>query len=137
MPERLLVLVLMVVLVVVGWAALRLWRAWRVARLSDVPLLADLAPAGRPAVIAFSSPSCADCRTRQAPALARLALETGDRVTVRTVSALEHSALVQRIGILTVPATVVVDGAGRLRHLNLGFTPADRLREQVLGALAR
>jgi thiol-disulfide isomerase/thioredoxin len=136
-PDRLLLLLLVGLLIVGAWLVLRAWRRWRVARLGESPLLAEFAPIGRPAVIAFSSPSCVDCRSRQAPALARLAREAGDGITVRTVSALDHPSLVERIGILTVPATVVVDAGGRLRHLNLGFTPADRLHEQVRSASVR
>jgi hypothetical protein len=56
----------------------------------------------------------------------------GDAVTIRSLSALEHPDLVRHIGILTVPATVVVDAAGTVRHLNLGYASDARLREQLL-----
>jgi hypothetical protein len=41
--------------------------------------------------------------------------------------------LVQQIGILTVPATLVLDAAGTVRHLNLGYASDVRLREQLAG----
>jgi hypothetical protein len=63
----------------------------------------------------------------------RLAAALGDKVTVRSLSALEHPDLVQQIGILTVPATVVLDAAGTVRHLNLGYASDARLREQLAG----
>ena len=72
MLERALVLVALAAVVAV-WALARLWRAWRVRRLRSARPLTGWAPAGRPAVIAFSTPNCADCRQRQALALARLA----------------------------------------------------------------
>ena len=133
MIERIGILIALAFLIAAGWAAIHLWSAWKLHRLRAAPL-ADLAPAGRPAVIAFSTPSCAECRTRQAPALMRLAAALGDQVTVRSLSALEHPDLVQKIGILTVPATVVLDSAGTVRHLNLGYASDARLREQLAGA---
>ena len=134
MAERIIILIGLVVTIMAGWAAIRLWSSWKLGHLHAAAPLADLAPPGRPAVIAFSTPSCAECHTRQAPALSRLAAALGDQVTVRSLSALEHPALVQQIGILTVPATVVLDAAGRVRHLNLGYASDVRLREQLASA---
>ncbi len=134
MFERIGVLIALAAAITVGWALIRVWSAWKLRRLRAAAPLADLAPSGRPAVIAFSTPSCAECRTRQAPALSRLTAALGDQVTVRSLSALEHPDLVQKIGILTVPATVVLDSAGTVRHLNLGYASDVRLREQLASA---
>ena len=131
MIERIGILIGLAFVVAAGWGAVRLWTAWKLRRLRASAPLVDLAPPGRPAVIAFSTPSCAECRVRQAPALARLADALGDRVTVRSLSALEYPELVDKIGILTVPATVVLDAAGTVRHLNLGYASDARLREQL------
>jgi hypothetical protein len=131
--ERIGILIVLVAAIIAGWAAIRLWLAWKLRRLRVSAPLADLAPVGRPAVIAFSTPSCAECRTRQAPALSRLSAALGDQVTVRSLSALEYPDIVQKIGILTVPATVVLDAAGIVRHLNLGYASDVRLREQLAG----
>jgi hypothetical protein len=132
MLERILILFALALLIAAGWGLLRLWRGAKLRRLRNQAPLAGLVPAGRPAVVAFSTPSCAECRVRQAPALARLAAALGDSVTVRSLSALEHPDLIQRIGILTVPATLVLDRDGRVRDLNLGYTTDERLREQLL-----
>lgn len=134
--ERVALLGLVAAAVAVAWAGLRLWRARRVAALADTAPLGALVPAGRPAVVAFTAPGCAECRSRQAPALARLAAELGDGVTVRTLAVPDHPELAGRLGILTVPATVVLDARGAVRELNLGFAPAERLAAQVRG-LAR
>jgi thiol-disulfide isomerase/thioredoxin len=135
MFERIFILCGLVLLIAAGWAGVRVWLAWKLRRLRAAAPLAELAPTGRPAVIAFSTPSCVECRTRQAPALARLATALGEQVTVRSLSALEHPDLVQKIGILTVPATVVLDAAGTVRHLNLGYASDVRLREQLAGTV--
>ena len=134
MVERIIILIALALLIVAAWAGVRVWSAWKLRRLRAAAPLADLAPMGRPAVIAFSTPTCAECRIRQAPALSRLAAALGDQVTVRSLSALDHPDLVQKIGILTVPATVVLDAAGTVRHLNLGYASDVRLREQLAGA---
>ena len=134
MFERIFILCGLALVIAAGWAGVRVWSAWKLRRLRAAAPLADLAPPGRPAVIAFSTPSCVECRTRQAPALARLAAVLGDQVTVRSLSALEYPDLVQKIGILTVPATVVLDSVGTVRHLNLGYASDARLREQLAGA---
>jgi thiol-disulfide isomerase/thioredoxin len=131
MLDRILILIALALLIAAGWGVLRLWRRVKLRRLRDVSPLVELVPVGRPAVVAFSTPSCAECRTRQAPALVRLSAALGDAVTVRSLSALEHPNLVQKIGILTVPATVVLDRDGRVRKLNLGYASDERLREQL------
>ena len=131
MIERIGILIALALLIVASWAIIRLWSAWKLRGLRAAAPLADLAPPGRPAVIAFSTPSCAECHTRQAPALSRLTAALGDQVTVRSLSALEYPDLVQKIGILTVPATIVLDSVGTVRHLNLGYASDARLREQL------
>lgn len=130
--ERFTILVGLALLIVAGWGVLRIWRARKLRQLASDAPLTELAPLGRPAVVAFSTPTCVECKSRQAPALARLAGALGDTITVCSLSALEHPDLVDRIGILTVPATVVLDQRGVVRHLNLGFASDQQLREQVL-----
>jgi thiol-disulfide isomerase/thioredoxin len=129
--ERMLIVVLVAAGVAVAWGVLRLWRARRVESLAAETPLADLLPTGRPAVVAFAAPGCAECKARQAPALDRLAATLGDAVTVRTLAAPDHPELVGRLGILTVPSTVVLDARGTVRHLNLGFAATERLAEQI------
>ena len=136
MLERLLILLLVVALLAAGWGLLRLWRRRQLARLRRQTPLAGIVPAGRPAVVAFSTPRCVECRARQQPALERLARSLGEAATVRTISALDHPELVSQIGILTVPATVVVDARGVVRHLNLGYRGEQTLQEQVRPLLA-
>lgn len=129
--DRLLILAGLALAVALVWLAVRVWRARKLAALAAEAPFAAIVPPGRPAVVAFSTPTCAECRTRQAPALVRLRAELGDAVTVRTLAAPEHPELVERLGVLTVPATAVVDARGTVRALNLGFADAVRLAAQV------
>jgi hypothetical protein len=132
MLERLIILAALALAIAAAWGLLRVWRSWKLRQLRGAAPLEAIAPLGRPAVIAFSTPSCAECKSLQAPALSRLNAALGEAVTVCSLSALEHPDLVQQIGILTVPATVVLDQRGIVRHLNLGYASDVRLREQVM-----
>lgn len=113
------------------WVGVRSWQAYRLRILGQIPIFAGIVPLGRPAVIAFSTPGCRECYARQAPALAQLAAMTGEEVVVTTVSALEHPQLVGQLGILTAPATVVLDGNGVVRYVNQGFADTATLARQV------
>jgi thioredoxin-like negative regulator of GroEL len=117
--------------VAVVWGAIRLWRSIKLRHLRTQTPFNSIVPAGKPAVVAFSAPYCQECHTLQAPALKRLQTNLDDRVTVATLSALEHPDLVDHLGILTVPSTVVLDASGVVRHLNLGYASDAKLREQL------
>jgi len=135
---RMGVLLLVALAVMAMWLVLRAWQARRVKQLGSqtLPLPAGVAAQldGTPAVLAFSTKTCVECRTRQAPALRRLADALGSRVRVVALDPLEHPDLVAHLGILTVPATVVLDGGRHVRHLNLGYASEGVLREQIVGA---
>lgn len=131
MADRIIILGLVALGVVALWGLAQYWRGRAVQRMQVTSPFAALVPAGLPAVIAFSTPSCVECRTRQAPALTRLSEQLGASVTVVRLSAVDHPELVEQAGILTVPATVVLDATGIVRHLNLGFVDTNRLIEQV------
>ncbi len=133
MTERIIILIVVALVVAAIWGIAHLLRNRAVRRMRQESPFIDLVPSVKPAIVAFSSPGCTECRTLQAPALARLANDLGDAITVRSISAPDHPELVARAGILTVPATVVVDAAGVVRHLNLGFADARRLATQIRG----
>jgi|SRR4029453_2615509 thiol-disulfide isomerase/thioredoxin len=128
---RVLIVVGLIVVVAAIWLLVAAWKNLKLRRLSDQSPLLSLVPSGKPAVVAFSTPYCHECHARQAPALARLNAELDGSVVVTSLSALEHPDLVNRLGILTVPATVVLDARGVVRHLNLGYASEVKLREQL------
>lgn len=131
MIERLLLILAIIAVVALAWAGIRIWRAWKVRSLASESPFEGIIPVGKPAVVGFSTPGCVECRTRQAPALAHLAAALHGTVTVRTLAAPEYPHLVDRLGILTAPATVVLDAAGVVHFVNLGFTDAATLAVQV------
>jgi thioredoxin-like negative regulator of GroEL len=88
-------------------------------------------PDGRPAVVAFSTPSCAACHTAQRPALAQLQSRAGGAVRVIEVDAAARPEVARKFGVLTVPTTAILDTGGRLTAINNGFATSDRLAEQI------
>jgi Thioredoxin. len=134
---RLGVVLFFALLFVAVWQAIRLLQARRVIQLQrtglELPseIRAQLEGASA-AILSFSTRTCAECRTRQAPALRRLAERWGQDVRIVAVDPSEHSELVSRLGILTVPATVVLDQAHQVRQINLGYTSDSELHSQLL-----
>jgi thioredoxin-like negative regulator of GroEL len=134
--ERLLVVgavaALAAVLALAGRAlAVRRLRGLRRAEPADLWAALGTEPDGRPAVVAFSSPSCAACRTAQDPALAELQARLEGGVRVIHVDAAERPEVARRFGVLTVPSTVVLDRRGAVTDANQGFASADRLAAQL------
>jgi thioredoxin-like negative regulator of GroEL len=89
------------------------------------------APDGRPAVVAFSTPSCAACHTAQKPALDHLQSRAGGAVRVLEIDAAERPEVARRFGILTVPSTAILDPEGQVTAVNNGFTPTTHLASQL------
>jgi thiol-disulfide isomerase/thioredoxin len=132
--ERFLVVLLIGAAVIAGWRLVGIWQAHRLRQLSQSPVLPELVPLltpGRPAVLSFSTPGCRECRALQWPALEKLATRLPEQVAIAHLSVPDHPALVEHFGILTVPATVVLDPQGTVRHINLRYTDADRLQAQL------
>jgi len=81
-------------------------------------------------IVYFYGPHCSVCR-QQARELD--ALEP-DCAVVR-LDATREPALADALRVATVPATAVVDPAGRVRALNLGYRPGRDLTEQLARAV--
>jgi thioredoxin-like negative regulator of GroEL len=128
---RLGVLALLALLVAGGYLLLRRRNARTLRQVQAGALLHELVVPGTPTVIAFSAPGCVVCRAQQTPALDQLAVRVGAAVGIRCLAAPEHPDVVERLGILTVPATVVLDAHGRVQHINHGFADAVRLHAQL------
>jgi thioredoxin-like negative regulator of GroEL len=132
MATRLLIVAaLLVGVVVVPWLV-RYWLARRTARALST---ATWAGGTAPVILAFSTPTCAECRVRQAPALDLVKATLGDTIQIVKVDALAKPDIAGRFGVLTVPSSAVVDRRGRPVAMNHGFAPAERLIAQARQAL--
>lgn len=131
MPERLFILLAFGSSIALGWLLIRRFLAQRLAQLATQRPFTALVPSGRPAIVAFTLPTCVECRTRQAPALTRLQQQVGTTAQITTLRADNHGELVTQLGIMTVPATVVLDATGVVRALNHGFADEGRLLGQL------
>jgi thiol-disulfide isomerase/thioredoxin len=86
---------------------------------------------GAPAILYFTTPTCAPCKTVQRPALARLGERFGDGLQVIEVDASARPDLADYWGVLSVPTTFVIDSKGQPRRVNHGVASADRLQKQI------
>lgn len=131
MLERLVILAAFAAVSVLAYHALRRWHVRRVAGVAvGDPLLAALRP-GVPAILYFTTPTCAPCITQQRPALQRVLTELGDQVQVIEVNAQEQPDAADRWGVLSVPTTFILDGRGQPRTVNHGVTGPDKLLGQL------
>jgi thioredoxin-like negative regulator of GroEL len=117
-----------------------LWNRWQLRRLrldaGRAPGLQDWR-AGRPAILYFTTPGCAPCRTVQRPALERLQAELGAQLQVLEWDASANPAIADHWGVLSVPTTFILDAHGQPQRVNHGVTSAEKLKHQLqeLGAL--
>ena len=86
---------------------------------------------GIPAILYFTTPLCAPCKTVQRPALERLKAKMGDGLQVIEVDAAARPDLADYWGVLSVPTTFVIDGRGRPRRVNHGLASAEKLLGQI------
>lgn len=131
MIERALIVL---ALAVVGVVAFRLYTRYhlRKAAASAVtdPVLQRLQP-GIPAIVYFTLPTCAPCRTQQQPALARLKDELGAGVQIVQVDASEDAEAAARWGVFSAPTTFILDACRQVREVNYGVADAQRLKQQL------
>jgi thiol-disulfide isomerase/thioredoxin len=92
------------------------------------PVLAHV-QAGVPAIVYFTTPQCIPCQTIQRPALATVEKELG--VQVVKIDATVDPDAAERWGVMSVPTTFILDGAGRTRDVNNGVADANKLRRQL------
>jgi thiol-disulfide isomerase/thioredoxin len=90
------------------------------------------APDGRATVVAFSTPTCAACRSAQRPALAALEERFPSELRIVHVDAADRPDVARAFRVMTVPATVVLDARGAVVAANQGFATTERLAEQVV-----
>jgi len=90
---------------------------------------------GRPALLYFTTPDCAPCRTVQRPAVQKVKQQLGDALEVVEINAQDQPDMARAWGVLSVPTTFVLDRSGKPLHVNHGVTSAEKLLRQMKSAL--
>jgi thiol-disulfide isomerase/thioredoxin len=132
MVERLLILIVALLIVLLVGSGWRWMQKRRMAQLAvdNVPAeVAQLVAEGKPALLYFTTESCVQCRFQQSPILSELATQTP--LPVYTVDAVKQERLADYYGIMTVPATVVLDSRRRPVAINHGLASLARLQAQT------
>jgi len=88
---------------------------------------------GLPSILYFTGVACTICHTAQKPALRALAA-TDDRIAIREVDIADDPELAGRYRVMSLPTTIVLDGAGQVAGINVGFASGDVLRRQLVAA---
>jgi thiol-disulfide isomerase/thioredoxin len=135
MLERLVILALIGALLLGAVIAARTWASRRLTRIASRSSWAALGeqPDGRPALVVFSAPGCAACRTAQDPAVAAVSSKFGGSLRVVKVDIAERPELARAFNVLTAPSSLVIATDGTIRSFNHGFAPADVLSAQLNG----
>lgn len=109
------------------------WTRLALVRQARRGLKLDRYHPGRPAILYFTAPGCAPCRTIQRPALRALRARYGDTVQIIRVDALESRELSDHWGVLSLPTTFIIDSRGRPRCVNHGASRLPKLESQLAG----
>jgi thioredoxin-like negative regulator of GroEL len=130
-----LVFLLLIAVAMAGLViGVRRWSQWRLANLRSLPTdweILGTAPDGRPAILAFSTPGCAVCRSAQQPALDLLGRQLEGQVRILKIDLTKQPDVATKYGVLTAPTTVVLGTDGRIVSYNNGFAPAEQLAAQL------
>jgi len=135
MPERILIAVALIGLGVLAYRLLLSAQRRQAAsaahgRTLSASLRGQAAKGGRPALLVFTSPTCAPCKLQQMPIVDRLMAGWADRIDLRVVDVTEQPDVAARFGVWSLPTTIVLDAGGRVSALNQGVASEQKLREQ-------
>jgi thioredoxin-like negative regulator of GroEL len=126
--ERSFVALALILLGLLVYGGLRRWLVY--GRRRRALGLAPFDP-GRPAILLFTTPDCAPCKTVQRPAIENVIERYRGRLQFIEVDAYQQDDLAAKWGVLTVPTTFIIDSEGRPRGVNMGVARAPRLIAQL------
>ncbi len=91
---------------------------------------AAVEPTGKPTILYFRSDACAPCAT-QWRFLQMVRGQFGDAIQLEKIDADVEPERAARFGVFTLPTTLVVDAAGKVRHANYGLVEPVKLAAQL------
>jgi thioredoxin-like negative regulator of GroEL len=91
--------------------------------------------AGRlPSILYFTGETCTICHTAQRPALRTLASGIDSGIEIREIDIAVEPELARRYRVMSLPTTIVLDAAGQVTDINVGFASREILRRQLVDA---
>lgn len=120
MIERLALVLVLAAAAVAAYYALRLLHMRRMRPVVAV---------NRPTLLYFCSDTCAVCPS-QGRYVDQL-MAQGHDLMVERIDAERDPATAARYRVFSLPTTILVDTAGRVRHVNYGLTDARKLGRQL------
>ena len=115
----------------VGVGAYGLANRFLLARSTEKHLGLENFRVGVPAILYFTTPTCAPCKTIQRPAIEEVQDNLGRAVQIIEVDDSTRTDLADYWGVLSVPTTFIIDENGQPRHINHGVTLAGKLLKQI------
>lgn len=96
----------------------------------QMPALNSVRP-GIPAIVYFTTPDCAPCKTVQRPALQKVRDRFGEQLQIIEIDAASNPEMASAWNVLSVPTTFVIDAQGQPRHVNHGVAGPEKLFRQL------
>ena len=120
-----------IIVTLIGFVLLFRWYiSWRSRRATQQDVKLTHFPLGQAGIIALYTEHCVQCERLQKPALARLQQRRHD-IAVVWRSIQEEAQLVQQLGIMTVPTTLVRNANGQITNVNMGYVDEEVLIQQL------
>lgn len=123
-------LLIVVALGVSAFGGFHVWKAWSLRQ--STRRLRAMGETTQVSVMYFSGPNCAQCIAQEAVIRQ---IESGEpSVEFASYDASVDIDVASRVGVMSVPTTVIVDNTGRVHARNGRFVNADLLRTQIRAA---
>jgi thioredoxin-like negative regulator of GroEL len=87
-----------------------------------------------PSILYFTGEACTICHTAQKPALRTLAAGIDPGIDIREIDIAAEPELARRYRVMSLPTTIVLDAAGQVTDINVGFASGEVLRLQLVDA---
>jgi thioredoxin-like negative regulator of GroEL len=87
-----------------------------------------------PSILYFTGETCTICHTAQRPALRTLAAGIDPGIDIREIDIAVEPELTRRYRVMSLPTTIVLDAAGQVTDINVGFASGEVLRRQLVDA---
>jgi hypothetical protein len=87
-----------------------------------------------PRILYFTGEACTICHTAQRPALRALASGIDPGIEIREIDIAVEPGLARRYRVMSLPTTIVLDAAGQVTDINVGFANGELLRRPLVDA---